>query len=452
MDQNNGYYDMDAYQKNGKQKKEHDAGAFLGGLVTGMLITMLLVGVMACIAVMVGRVKQNGNASAGNGSGTAGQASASEEIVSQEKETKETKENGKFMTSRIETKINKLANLIGDEFFLNEVTDEELETGLYRGLLSSLGDVYSEYYTPEEFQELMTDSSGIYFGIGAYVSMDKETNLPKISGVFKNSPAEEAGLRTDDIIYMVDGELTYGLTLSEAVSRIRGEEYTQVMLTIVRDGEQLEKQVTRRQVEHPTVESEMLSDGMGYLRIVEFDTVTSAQFLEAMDELYSKGMKGLILDLRGNPGGNLSTVVEIAQNLLPKGLIVYTEDKEKHREEYKCKGDKEIQIPMVVLVDSNSASAAEILSGAIQDYGKGTLIGTKTYGKGIVQSIIPLRDGSAIKITTSGYFTPNGRNIHKIGIEPDIVCEFDGELYYDTKNPIDNQLEKAKEVLAGKMK
>ena len=216
--------------------------------------------------------------------------------------------------------------------------------------------------------------------------------------------------------------------------------------------EQLEKIATRRKVETPTVESEMLEDGMGYVRLVEFDDVTTNQFLEAMDELYANGMKGLILDLRGNPGGNLSTVVQIAQNLLPKGTIVYTEDKKQNRDTYTSKGNKEIKIPMVVLVDMNSASASEILAGAIQDYGKGTLVGTKTFGKGIVQSIIPMRDGSAIKITVSGYFTPKGRNIHKVGIEPDIVCEFDSERYYDADNPVDNQLEKAKEVLKEKMR
>lgn len=190
---------------------------------------------------------------------------------------------------------------------------------------------------------------------------------------------------------------------------------------------------------------------MGYLQITEFDDVTTNQFLEAMEQLNQEGMEGLILDLRSNPGGNLSTVVKIAQNLLPEGIIVYTEDKAGQRINYRCKGDKELQIPMVVLVDMNSASASEILAGAIQDYEKGTLVGTTTFGKGIVQSVMPLEDGSAIKITISSYYTPNGRNIHGIGIEPDIVCEFDGKLYYDSENPVDNQLEKAKEVLSGMM-
>ena len=264
--------------------------------------------------------------------------------------------------------------------------------------------------------------------------------------------AERAGLRTNDLLYMIGGEQTYGMSLSEAVSRIKGEENTKVDITVVRDGEQVELTAIRGKVETPTVETEMLDNGMGYLRITEFDDVTTNEYLSGIKELRDAGMKGLILDLRSNPGGNLSTVVAIAQNILPKGIIVYTEDKEGNRKDYNCKGDKELDVPLVVLVDMNSASASEILAGAIQDYGKGTLVGTTTFGKGIVQSVIPSKDGSAIKITVSGYFTPKGRNIHKVGIEPDVVCEFDGSLYYDVENPIDTQLEKAKEILAEKMR
>lgn len=443
MSQNNEGYEMDPYRQHGKGSG--NGGVFLGGLAVGMILTMLIVGVIGGILAASGVFDRKTDS-------VSDQQSALEEIRNQSISEYISSVSSEFVTPEMATKIDGLVGLIKSEFFLSEVTDEQLEDGLYQGLLNSLGDVYSEYYTKEQFQELMMSSEGVYYGIGAYVSMDPEYNLPKIAGVFKNSPAEEAGLRNNDIIYMVNGEMTTGKTLSEVVSGIKGEENTQVTLTIVRDGEQLEKIATRRKVETPTVESEMLEDGMGYVRLVEFDDVTTNQFLEAMDELYANGMKGLILDLRGNPGGNLSTVVQIAQNLLPKGTIVYTEDKKQNRDTYTSKGNKEIKIPMVVLVDMNSASASEILAGAIQDYGKGTLVGTKTFGKGIVQSIIPMRDGSAIKITVSGYFTPKGRNIHKVGIEPDIVCEFDSERYYDADNPVDNQLEKAKEVLKEKMR
>jgi carboxyl-terminal processing protease len=235
---------------------------------------------------------------------------------------------------------------------------------------------------------------------------------------------------------------------------IKGPENTEVVLTIIREGESdyLQVPVTRRKVETPTVSVEMLDDDMAYIQIEEFDDVTVDQFADALATARGSGMKGLILDLRGNPGGSLSAVVDIARMILPEGMIVYTEDKNSKRTEYTCDGTKELDVPLVVLVDMNSASAAEILSGAIQDYGIGTLVGTTTFGKGIVQQVIPFSDGSAVKLTISSYFTPNGRNIHGTGIEPDIVCEFDSESYYDAENPVDNQLEKAKEVLTGLMK
>lgn len=435
MDQNNNYFDLDSINEQNRQEKQErkkkDRGAFVGGIVVGVVSALVIVS----IAFLVGRLDARG------GQGSAGDGG----------ETLRLPDDG-FVSQQMVQKIEALAETIREEFYLKEMTDEELETGIYRGLLEALDDPYSEYYTPEELEELMTGSEGIYYGIGAYVSLDTESGLPKISGVIKGTPAEEVGLRNNDLLYEIDGISTYGLTLSEAVALIKGEENTQVVLSILRDGDQIEVPVTRRQVESPTVESEMLDQKMGYLQITEFDDVTTSQFENAMEELNRAGMKGLILDLRANPGGNLDTVVKIAQNLLPEGIIVYTEDKEGRRMNYRCRGDKEIQIPMVVLVDMNSASAAEILAGAIQDYGKGTLVGTTTFGKGIVQSVMTLEDGSAIKITISSYYTPNGRNIHGIGIEPDIVCEFDGELYYNTENPVDNQLEKAKEVLLEMMK
>ena len=195
----------------------------------------------------------------------------------------------------------------------------------------------------------------------------------------------------------------------------------------------------------------MLDEETAYIQIVEFDDVTIDQFADALATAKGSGMKGLILDLRANPGGSLNAVVEVARMLLPEGLIVYTEDKYGEREEYTCDGTRQLEVPLVVLVDMNSASAAEILAGAIKDYGIGTLVGTTTFGKGIVQQIIPFSDGSAVKLTISSYFTPNGNNIHGIGIEPDIQCEFDAEAYYNTENPYDNQLERAREVLKEKI-
>lgn len=289
----------------------------------------------------------------------------------------------------------------------------------------------------------MQETEGIYYGIGAYLMLDPDTGLGKVSGVIENTPAEEAGLRADDLIYLVDGETTMGLELSEIVARVKGEEGTTVHLTIYREGETdyLEIDVERRKIEAPTVKYEMLKNNIGYIQITEFDEVTTDQFTEALAVVKGSGAKGLILDLRGNPGGSLNTVIDIARQLLPKGLIVYTEDKYGERDEYNCDGKRELDIPLVVLVNGNSASASEILAGAIKDYRKGVLIGTTTFGKGIVQRVLPLTDGTALKLTISAYYTPNGNNIHGVGIEPDIVCEFDGDAYYD--DGVDNQLERA---------
>lgn len=350
-------------------------------------------------------------------------------------------------------KLQVLEDTIDEYFYLEEVTEEELADGVYRGIMWALEDPYSEYYTAEELNEILTQTEGIYYGIGAYVSIDTDTTLPKISGVIAGAPAEEAQLRANDIIYEVDGVSTYGMSLTEVVALIKGEEGTEVMLTIFREGESdyLQVPVTRRKVESPTVNFEMLDDRTAYIQIVEFDEVTIDQFTEALAMAKGSGMEGLILDLRANPGGSLNAVVEIARMLLPKGLIVYTEDKSGERVEYTCDGKREFDLPLVVLIDMNSASAAEILAGAIQDYGIGTLVGTTTFGKGIVQQIIPFKDGSAVKMTISSYFTPNGRDIHGVGIEPDITVEYDVDAYYNSEGSYDNQLEKAKEVLQDMM-
>ena len=347
------------------------------------------------------------------------------------------------------SKLQALEQTIDTYYFLDEVSNEELQDGIFKGMLESLGDPYSEYYTPEELAEMMEQSEGIYFGIGAYISLDTEKNLPKISGVMEGSPAEEADLRANDLIYEVGGVSTYGLTLTEAVSMIKGEEGTEVTLTLIREGESdyLEITLTRRRVEAPTVEYSMLDGRIGYIQVTEFDSVTVNQFSEALYTVKNSAARGIILDLRGNPGGNLDAVVDMCNMILPEGMIVYTEDKYGNREEYTSDGEHELELPLVVLVDMNSASAAEIMAGAIKDHGIGTLVGTTTFGKGIVQQIMSFRDGSAVKLTISAYYTPNGNNIHGIGIEPDVLCEFDGEAYYGSEDHPDNQLEKAKEVL-----
>ena len=347
-------------------------------------------------------------------------------------------------------KIGVLEEMI-DDYYLEETDGAAMEEGLYRGLVAALGDPYSVYYSAEELVELQEKTAGIYYGIGARVSLDTDTGLAKIVGVISGAPAEEAGLMAGDLIYLVDGGSVQGMDLESIVAKVKGEEGTKVHLTVIREGadDYLEFDIERRKLDNDTVSYEMLEEGIGYIQIQEFDDVTVDQFADALATCKGSGMKGLILDLRGNPGGNLSTVCEISRRILPKGMIVYTEDKYGKREEYTCDGEHPLGMPLVVLVDANSASASEILAGAIKDYGIGTLVGTTTFGKGIVQRILKLSDGSAVKLTVSKYYTPNGNNIHEIGIVPDIEVPFEAGPYQE--DGTDNQLNRAVEVLKEKM-
>lgn len=427
---NNYYNDMDSLKRkeNPGKKDGGQKGLFFSGIVVGVTGALLVISL-----VFMGVKLQNYIDMKNNG--------ISAKDLEFEKDS--------AVTPALVNKLQVLEDTIDRYYYLEEVTDEDLDDGVYKGMLEALGDPYSEYYTTEELQDLLEQAQGVYYGIGAYVSLDAATALPKISGVIEGAPAAEVDLRANDLIYEVDGVATQGMQLTEAVSLIKGQEGTEVVLTIIRDGESdyLKIPVTRRKVESPTVEFEMLDEETAYIQIVEFDDITIDQFTDALATAKGSGMKGLILDLRANPGGNLNAVVEIARMMLPEGMIVYTEDKYGKRTEYKCDGKRQLETPLVVLVDMNSASASEILAGAIKDHGIGTLVGTTTFGKGIVQQIIPFSDGSAVKLTISSYFTPNGNDIHGIGVEPDIECKFDGEAYYDEENPVDNQLEKAKEVL-----
>ncbi len=363
--------------------------------------------------------------------------------------TAETDEVVSAISDEMVSKMKLIEAIIDSYFYQEEVDKQKLMDGAFKGMVEALGDPYSEYYTTQELTDVMDNIQGIYYGIGAYVSIDTTIGMAKISGIISGTPAEEADVRENDIIFAIDGEETYGLSLTEVVSKIKGPEGTKVTITFVRDNQYLDLEVQRRQVESPTVKSKMYDNGVAYIQIVEFDEVTVDQFTDALAVAKGSDMKGLVLDLRSNPGGSLSAVVEIARSILPKGLVVYTEDRDGKRKEYSCDGTKELQVPMVVLINGNSASASEILAGAIKDYEKGTLLGTTTFGKGIVQQPISLGDGSAVKLTVSSYYTPNGINIHGTGIEPDEVCEFDVERYYDTKD--DNQLERAIEMINEKI-
>ena len=363
-------------------------------------------------------------------------------------------QDGSVVSTETIQKMRTIEEMVDAYYYGDEVTAGELQDGVYKGMVKALGDPYSEYFSKEELEDVVNNNQGISYGIGAMISINTNLNTAMISGGLEESPAMEAGLKEGDIIYKVGDEFTQGMSLSKVVSLVKGREGTIVNLTIYREGEPdyLEMEIVRaKQIETTTVDSGMIEghDEIGYLRIREFEGVTPDQFTEAMAVLKENGMKGLVLDLRSNPGGDLTAVVDVARQILPAGLIVYTEDKAGNRKEYTCDGTHELQMPLVVLTNEYSASASEILAGAIKDYNKGTLIGTTTFGKGIVQRINRLKDGTAIKLTVSAYFTPSGKNIHGIGIKPDIVLEYDDEAY--EADGTDNQVMKAIEVLEGKI-
>lgn len=350
-------------------------------------------------------------------------------------------------------KINTIKKLIDSNLYeySEEVSADNIEEGIFQGMIKSLGDDYAEYISSEKVEEELNDYEGVSYGIGCYVSMD-DNDMPQIYGVFEESPAEKAGVREGDIIISVDGESVRGLSLSQVVDLIKGNEGTDVLIEFSRGDEFIELTVTRgKLIETPTVSFGLLKDDerIGYIRIKEFGEVTVEQYEEAINDLREEGIKGLILDIRSNPGGALNAAVGVARQILPEGIIVYTEDKNGVKKEYTCDGQSELDLPLVVLINQYSASASEIIAGSIKDYNKGTLVGTQTYGKGIVQSLMNVGDGSMIKLTTSAYFTPSGNNIQGIGINPDIELEYDYEAA--EKDGTDNQVNKAMEILQDKI-
>ncbi len=399
---------------------------FISGIIVGALICGLALGAMFVLL--------------GFGMGRLRPLSGSSEETSTE-----------LLSDETISKINSLEDVIDTYYYKTDVDKAKEADGMYKGLMDSLGDPYSVYYTEEELQDLLSDTAGVYYGIGAYVSLDNDLGLPRISGVIPGTPAEKAELQIDDIIYEVDGNSTDGLKLDEVVAMIKGPEGTTVHITILRGAKRQEIgiDVPRSAVEVPTVNTKLLGDNedIGYIQITEFDEVTPDQFAEGMAELRADNVRGVVIDLRSNPGGSLQAVCEIARQILPKGLIVYTVDRDGKRENYSCDGEHKIDIPVVVLVNQYSASASEILAGAIKDYELGKLVGMTTFGKGIVQRIFDLKDGTAVKLTVSNYYTPNGNNIHGIGVSPDVEVEFDADSYAEDKT--DNQLLKAVEVMNG---
>lgn len=346
-------------------------------------------------------------------------------------------------------KLSGIQALIQKEY-IGEVDEDALQTGICQGYVGALGDPYSAYYDEEQTSALMETTQGEYGGIGVVLTQNLDTGITTASSVYEDSPAMKAGMKDGDIIYQVEGRDVSGMDLEEISGNIKGEKGTTVEITVLRgeDREEVTLTITRDTIQAETVKTRMLEDEIGYLAISEFDSVTLEQYREGLAELTAQGMEGLIVDLRGNPGGNLDTVCEILDLMLPEGLIVYTEDKDGNRQEFTSDEAQEVQVPLAVLVDGNSASASEIYAGAIQDYGIGQIVGTKTYGKGVVQTIYDLKDGTSLKLTVAEYFTPNGRNIDGEGITPDVEVAYQR----DENDPeADNQLDRAVEALQDEM-
>ncbi len=427
--QNNGYNQNDNYQsyeeyKRNTPKKKSSVGSLLLGILLGIIISVTLV-----VAGLTGLVGSGFFHISTDGIYVTGTSSNDSDGIG----------------SEVEAKLNVLDSVLSDKFYFDNVDDETAANNIYKAYLSSYGDKYTVYYTPEEYKSLMESTSGTFYGIGAVCQKSDEGGIVIVEP-YSNAPAYKAGVRKGDRVIKVDGKDIMDMDLSAAVALIKGDKGTQVKLTVVRDGQTMDFSITRDAVNIKTVDYEMREDSIGYIIISQFDDVTTEQFKDALNDLQNQGMKGLVIDVRSNPGGVLSVVVDIVDQIVPKGLIVYTEDVDGNRKEYNGKSNNELSIPIAVLVDGNSASASEIFAGALQDYGKAKIIGTQTFGKGIVQTIQPLTDGSAIKYTIAKYYTPKGQDIHGHGVTPDIVVE------YDSNADGDNQYDAAMDYVKSQLK
>lgn len=444
------------YLENEKKNKNR----FWKGVLVGALVTafagLVIVGIAAGISI-IGHTVMDGQSMAG--------------II----ESSGSPEEEALNLQRIGNKLDLLEQVVDNYFLFEEDVDtEQMEAGIYKGMLAGLEDPYTTYYTAEEYRAMTEETEGVYCGIGVQVSQNLETGIITILRVFPGSPAEEAGLKKGDILYKVGALDVYDQELDTLVSQyIRGEEGTFVDLTILRDGEEISATVERRMVESVTVEAQLLPDKTGYVMVTQFDLVTADQFISAVDSLEKQGMERLVIDLRDNPGGVVDACVKMAAYLLPEdqyeGTILSTADKNGKGDRYYCQGGKllfegsgsnpeypmddghELDMPIAVLINGMSASASEVFAGALRDYGMATLVGTTSFGKGIVQVLLPLDDGSAVKVTIAHYYTPAGHDIHKKGLEPDveIELELDEDLIgqYDVPLDRDNQVQKAIEVL-----
>lgn len=356
-------------------------------------------------------------------------------------------------------KVTQINHIIEKNGFY-DVDENVLADFAAAGLTLGVNDKYTNYYTKEQFEHFIENLTNGSYVIGVVVSVDEENRIA-VQSVIEDSAAQKAGVKSGDIILEVNSVKYTGEQLEEAVSIMRGDDIkdiygTELSLKVLRGNNEINLKIIREKLDYQSVKSKIIDDDIGYLRILAFNSSsddenskdTYDEFIEKLNALKDNGIAKLIIDLRNNPGGSLEVVNKIADEILPKGIITYTEDKYGKREEYKS-DSKELNMPIVVLVNSNSASASEVLTGALKDFKKAIIIGTKTFGKGIVQTVIPFEDGSGMSITTSKYFTPNGVCIHEIGIEPDITIEAPENFdFFDTTIEEDVQLQKAVEIIS----
>ena len=430
-----------------ENKNKFWKGALVGALLTafaGLIIVGMSLGIF-----LIGRTAIDGPQ----------QAAESNQAENQ---------NGSLDVNRITKKITTLQQII-DKYYLFDEDTTQVEDWIYKGMMFGLNDPYTTYYTAEEYQKLNEDTEGEYHGIGVMISQNRGTGLITVIKVFKDTPAAEAGMRPGDILYKVGDMEVTGMDMDILVKDyIKGKDGSEVELTVFRqdEGEYVDLKMERRNVTVQTVEYQMMEDSVGYIAVSQFDVVTADQFKAAVNDLEKQGMKKLVVDLRNNPGGVLGTVVDMLDYILPDDLtiegdkdlvrtnpeatlLVYMADKNgKGEQEYASDGHS-LDIPMAVLVNGESASASEVFTGAMKDYGRATIVGTKTFGKGIVQNLIPLDNGTAIKMTTAHYYTPSGFDLHGKGIEPDVEVELKEELRNQITVEVkeDNQIEAALKAL-----
>lgn len=446
---------MDNKKENVSHTEKKKNNGFFKGMAVGMLSAVLLMAVLAGCSGISSLI--------GPGSDYKNQVKESSAEASETAENKGSKSStgettkavyGKYkpvspqLTDEVIEKIDTLMQLV-DYYYLYDYDEDEMIDAIYKAVMESLGDPYSLYYTEDEYSSFLESSSGSYCGIGVVVQQNVQTGLVTAVRPYENCPGYEAGIRPGDLIIAVNGTEITGMDLNAAVALIRGEEGTTVTITLQRDEEMFDVEVTRRQIDVETVTYRMLEDNIGYIQIDEFDEVTAKQFLAALDALTAQGMEALVVDIRNNPGGLLNVVVDMLDEILPEGIIVSVKDKNGVAQEYKSDAETRLNVPMAVLINGNSASASEIFAGAVQDYGVGTLVGTTTFGKGIVQTIFSLNDGTGLKLTIEDYYLPSGKSIHQVGVSPDVEIDLPDELkvYVNIPEDQDTQLQKAIEIL-----